>query len=421
MSRLNLTQYLAITAICICVTERALAQQLPEPGGDAISAQMAEFHPDEFAWTLFLFMNHPAKQGVAGIADPMKNIGGDEGTVVWETWALESGSRQNDAVSHSEVYKSDGSKPQDWDTLPRSTRTLELDQNLERLLVLGGTSRPTAKFDLKSPDNQEVRANKAMFEFIVAKGIYNLDGLEKIYSQAVTNNDRRYLQFSQGSKEIKAQWNPIPDSQKGRYLWRNAVGPDGVTRAYGLVSLHIITKDLTNWFWADFGHIDCETQTGACDNQWLSQVMGLNFVPQEPALTPLNDSTTLDTKGVRKETMGTFWENYRLRGTVTNFVDPIGQPAILSNPVIENGFQQSSCISCHARAAVGSPIIVGGKPSVRPNILSPGDAQVGTPNETLFGAGPGLLRPSIQFLQTDFIWSAPFRVHRCTLSGGCGN
>jgi hypothetical protein len=92
------------------VATKSLAQSITEPGGDAISSQMAQFNPDEFAWQLFLYMNHPAKSGVAGVADPAKHFGDDvQLPVVWETWALESGSN-GDADSHSEVYKADGSK-----------------------------------------------------------------------------------------------------------------------------------------------------------------------------------------------------------------------------------------------------------------------------------------------------------------------
>jgi hypothetical protein len=255
-----------------------------------------------------------------------------------------------------------------------------------------------------------------MFEHIVSHGIYNLDGLAKIYSTAAANSDRGLVQFPQGAKEIKAQWYPIPDSQKGRYLWREAQGPDGKTYAYGLVSLHIITKDLQNWFWADFGHVDCETQTGACDNQWLASIFK-PFGGQEPAQTQLRDSTTVDTRGIRKETAGTFWENYRLRGTQTNFVNADGEQTVLSNPVIEDGFQNSSCMSCHARASIGSPIVL---PNKKTNTLNPGDPTLGPPDPALFGAGPGM-PAGIKYLQTDFIWSAPFRAHSCSVAGGCGN
>jgi hypothetical protein len=125
-----------------------------------------------------------------------------------------------------------------------------------------------------------------------------------------------------------------------------------------LVTLHIITKDLPNWFWADFGHVDYEVQKGACDPTSLTQVFGDGFV-QEEAMTEPVDPTTRGSaapsgsNGIRKETIGSLWQNYILRGAQIDFVTGFGAPSILSNPVIENGFQNSSCVSCHARASVG--------------------------------------------------------------------
>src|SRR5262245_20713301 len=168
---MKLPNSIALQLFAICLfSGYATAQELREPGGDPLGAQLAQFTPDEYAWRLFLYMSHPARSGVAGVADPTKRLGQDSALpIVWETWALESGSLQNDAVPHSEVYKVDGSRPSPWDNLDRRQRTLLLDRNLERLTVLSNTTRPTARFDIKSPDNQEVRANRAMFEFIIEK------------------------------------------------------------------------------------------------------------------------------------------------------------------------------------------------------------------------------------------------------------
>jgi hypothetical protein len=105
------------------------------------------------------------------------------------------------------------------------------------------------------------------------------------------------------------------------------------------------------------------------------------------------------------------WQNYILRSTQIDFVTAFGQPMVLSNPVIENGFQNSSRMTCHARASVvvrrvGS----NGVHSPLLNTLSTGDPTLGAPDPGLFGAGPG--QDAINYLQTDFIWSAPFRVQR---------
>lgn len=266
----------------------------------------------------------------------------------------------------------------------------------------------------KAPLDQEVRQNRATFEFIIANEMYHRGGLEAKLAQAVATGNRSLINFRNASKEVKAQWYPISDSDKSRYLWRDVRNSDGTTTAYGLVSLHIITKDLPNWFWADFGHVDCEVQKGACDPVSVKQKLGIN---QEEAKTEPVDPTTRGpgapsgSDGIRKETIGSVWQNYILRGSQIDFVTGFGSPTVLSNPVIENGFQNSSCMSCHARASVG-PRKVGsnGVPSPFLNTLSTGDPTLGTPDPGLFGAGPG--QNSINYLQTDFVWSAPFRAQR---------
>jgi hypothetical protein len=366
--------------------------------------------PDEYAWRLFEYMNRPALSGVAGVADPSRKFGDIAGQVpmVWETWALASGR------AASEVYHPDGSTPVGWNQLDRSSRALILDTNLEREVVLKTTKGPAAQFVPTFPDDQEVRMNRATFEFITSHQMYNIDGLEALQLASVQAKNRQLIQFKTGAKEIKAQWEKIADDQKPRYLWREITNPDGTKQAYGLVSLHVITKDLPNWFWADFGHVDCESQLNAC-----------NFPGQEPALTVPRDTTTRPDgtgagagpsghDGIRNEAAGTVWANYILRGTQTNFVAPDGRETILSNPVIENGFQTSSCMTCHARASVGARLVTAGVPAKGINRLSPGEPTLGAPERALYGDSPAYDRDEIRFLQTDFLWSPVFRARRKT-------
>jgi hypothetical protein len=400
---------LALIAAIALTSTPAMAQAVVEPGGVPADQTMALTTPDEYAWRLFFFLNRPAKGGTAGGADENRKFGDTAGNVsmVWETWALASGG------AASEVYKSDGSRPGDWDHLQRDSRLLVLDTNLENESVRAGSRRVipsnTGAFFPPKPQNQEVRMNRATFEFIVRQEMYNRDGLEALLASAISKNDRQLIQFTAGAKEVKAQWLKITDDQKPRYLWRETVGSDGARQAFGLVSLHVITKDIPNWFWADFGHVDCEAQLNACSGQ-------------EPGLTPPVDSTTRGpgggpgpsgSNGVRNETLNTVWANYILRGTQTNFVLPDGLPTILSNPVIEGGFQRSSCITCHARAAVGPRLRdASGNPVQQINRLSTGDPDLGAPNPALFGDGSGFDRNEIKYLQTDFLWSPVFRAQR---------
>lgn len=407
---------LMIALFTLSISKAEAQRTIPEPGGDAAGAQMALTSPFEFAWKLFLFVNHPAKQGTAGQADETKKLG--EALlqpVVWESWALASGSNARLNIDNSEVYKLDGSKPVEWDKLIRPQNKKTLDQNLEQLAFQTMRTGIRPRFDVALPAAQEVRMNRSTYDFVRDNGMYSRDGLVKLLGQANASVDRGLLKFLAGSKEVKAQWYPILEEEKPRYLWREAE-QNGQNVILGLVSLHIITKDLPNWFWSDFGHVDCEKGINACDTERLRRFGILRPTEvQEVALTDPVDPTTRATgpgnppngkDGVRNETVGTVWANYILRGAQTDFTTPWGNATILSNPVIENGFQKSSCISCHARASVGATKTGAN----RLNMLSPGDPTLGSVNPALFGSGDGVSDPAnIQYLQTDFIWSAPFR------------
>ncbi len=211
---------------------------------------------------------------------------------------------------------------------------------------------------------------------------------------ARTSGKRDLVKFPNPAKEIKADWilarNPTSLSQdeQTRFHWRKVNG-----KYYLLVALHVTTRDLDNWFWADFSQEDYETTPG-------------------PAL-PSRDATTRgagathrgDKDGERIELRGTKWAHYRLRGTQTSFVTADGAPIIVGNTQIEFGFaDKSSCMTCHFNATVGD----GTRPPGVVNRLPAGNRVLGTPDAAQLGTGT-----QIDFLQTDFVWSAPFRArHR---------
>jgi hypothetical protein len=399
-----------------------------EPGGSDTDTQTALANPDEYAWQLFMYISRQAIVGQAGVPDPNKQFGqlDPDASVVWETWALASG-----GPSASEVYRAGGVPPLPWDKLDRSQQKLILDENLEQEMVARESQRTKIApfFFPTKPLDQEVRMNKVALENITQKGMYSRDGLEALLAQASPSLNRSFIQMDRGAKEVKAQWSPITDAMKPRYLWHYVTAPDGSKQAYGLVSLHIITKDLPNWFWADFGHVDCESQSGACANQptiapeaaltcpvdtTTRGNLGVSSCPLDPQGRP-SSSGPAGTDGVRKETVGTVWANYILRGTQTGFTTTTGTATILSNPVIEAWCQKSSCMTCHARAAVGPRLVnPNGKPSSAINLLSPGDPELGAPNPAMFGDYAGFNNPSIMYLQSDFMWSPVFRSQRKT-------
>jgi hypothetical protein len=395
-----------------------------EPGGTGADAYLAVNDPDEYAWQLFFFLNRQAQIGSAGIPDPWKKFGelDTDTPVVWETWALASG------YKFSEVFLPDGSQPGLWGSLDRkSKKPLHLDQNFELLMIRAqqrasematkvkgrkakrGNHQHVGEFPREfiippnpDDDSQEVRMNQATFESIVGQRLYNCEGLGEVLRKAQQAKDPFLVQVPLQSKEIKAQWIKIGPEKKSRYFWRE----DSNKQAWGLIALHIITKDMPNWFWADFGHVDCEKPKENCQTDYDNE-------------TELRDSTTDGPKakhgsnGLRTETRGTVWANYRLRGTETGFTLPNGEPQKLSNPVIENNKQQSSCITCHAQAAMKQGQEVGTElcksPPLGPNFVQD-DQYLGAPHPEWFVGDSG----TDKYLQTDFMWSPIIAIWRIT-------
>lgn len=382
------------------------------PGGRPEDTDMAIHNPHEFAWRLFLALNRQALSGTAGEPDPKKpsiKDYDDDKPVVWETWALSSGGRSGrfyHRPNQSEVFKDRGQRPVAWADLPRNDNS---PKRLERLpakrvefLIMSGHLRGITQTEsgitpmidptlLGGDDGEEVRMNRAAFEHVRAENLYSIEGLEEKFTS------RLVVSFPQAAQEIKAQWRKIDESVKTRFHWRTLTSKDGNKEYWALTGLHIITRDLPNWFWCDFEHVDWE-----------------KFAEMESSDTTTRGPSAPSGKdGVRNETKGTKWEHYRLRGAQVDFTDSRGQATILANTQIEHGFQQtSSCISCHARATAGLRANRPGFPGWQANSLSVFNQR--TP--VLVGATgspkPEWFVDEFQqplYAQTDFIWSLPFR------------
>ena len=316
------------------LTGRAIGQEPPSSGG---FAQQIPNDPDSYIWKVFLELNRPADQQKGrGVPDPTKKVG-DDGIVVWQTW-----------MRTDEVFLDNGEKPPEWDAPPtlaplgvapvirqrfRSPRKILLSEDPR-------VSLRTLRADEPPPLGlSESAMNRAAFEFVVSNELYNIEGQEAFHSS------RKLINLPPAAKEIKSAWKilspkslddlpPQDVDQFEKHYHTTTLQHQGKTYLYGLTGLHITTKDLPKWVWATFEHVD----------------------NPEPEL-PDNDRV-----GKPSKLMGTKWENYRLRGTQTDFTDSTGQPTVLANTQIETGFQQSaSCITCHARATIGEslPIVEG--------------------------------------------------------------
>lgn len=381
----------------------------PSPWVEPQDATTAIHDPDRYAWQLFIALNWPA-DAPNRRADRSRSFG-ENATTVWESWKLSSGTR-------NEVFLADGSDPGPWLAAEVSGERNRLTADFERrplqqLEGIGADFHDAFDPETSSQGLNENHMNAAAYEFIRDRELFNVEGQEQLLAEARKAFERARgeqrpafsheykLHFPQGAKEVKAQWRPISEADKPRYRWAEFTDPAGRTAFFGLTALHITTKDLPNWFWATFEHVDNPRRRDA--EQWelpsIDSAAGPSGYPENMGIG------------------GTRWQNYRLRGTQVDFVDSSGNGTILANSQIESGFQlTSSCITCHAKAAIGGP-----RPGMtRANRLPIFKARFPQPEgRTIFEGDVGALpielfvsrslddpiTGDLEYLQLDFVWS----------------
>jgi hypothetical protein len=239
------------------------------------------------------------------------------------------------------------------------------------------------------------------------------------------------VNFPRAAIEIKANWVVIDPKDKAKYHWNyNYVPAHETTPAkvqlLGLVALHIISKDLPNWFWCTYEHVN---NAGRGDYIGIHDSFGADpaHVPSysdKPGKVYPPGTLTADVLALfhssgldADKAWSDQWRNYRLKGSQIDYTDATGRPLLLGNSVTESGFvPTASCITCHARAAVnahGSSSFPGfGEARTLPLIEnSQGPITYnGLPDLSWYfsnnGNGTQLLN-----LQTDFVWAIPLRAN----------
>lgn len=288
-------------------------------------AAMAMRDPDRFAWLQFVALTWPADVDERA-ADTTRDYGAD-GPVMFETWALSS-----------QVYLAGGAEPSDWDDLPWQDRSVDKDA-VPNQIALFRQVEPVPPGDGRHM-NEEVRMNRAAFDYIRDNGLYSIEGQQRFFYAGTP------VDFPVEAIEIKAVWRAIGEADKPRYQWAELKDDDGAVHLYGLTALHVSSKVLPNWHWSTFEHLDNRFRTGVHDEGWLNPSRDSAACPRE------NLDCGLLPAGFGLE--GTRWENYRLRGSQVDYVDAFGNPVILANSELETGFQQSaSCMTCHGRSTIG--------------------------------------------------------------------
>lgn len=303
-----------------------------EPWSIPTDAALALRDPDRFAWQLFRALTWPADQD-ARTADPSAHYGAD-GSVVFQTWVLASA-----------AYPEKGVEPPAWDEF-NSAMPLELDGTDGPLQLSLLRDIPPIPPGTEGHQADEVRMNRAAFEYIRANGLYSIEGQQRFFYA------QREIFFPPEALEIKAVWRPVSTDNADRYHTAPFVDAEsGETLLYGLTALHIMSKVLPRWHWSTFEHVDNPFRDGIHDEGWLNRSRDSLACPAHH----LDCNRAPSSMGLE----GTRWENYRLRGSQVDFTDDMGNPVILANSELETGFQTTaSCMSCHVRATIGPNINV---------------------------------------------------------------
>ena len=349
-----------------------------EPWREPRDAEAARRSSDEYAWRLFVALNWPARRA-ARSADPGAAFGSDR-PVVWERWE-----------SAGDAYLPGGVDPGPWTPAapptPAQRRFETVAAELHHVRHIDhGVMVPLTDPVASARRLTEIRMNRAAFDFIRTRRLYSIDGQLRAAATGA-------IAFPAWSREVKARWRPIEAGEAARYHTVTVTLADGTRRLYGLTALHILSKDLPTWFWATFEHVD---------NPGLPDADGWQLASRD-GFACRGAPSDCDRAPAAIGLEGTVWRYYRLRGTMTGFVDDQGRPRRLANSELEAGMQGSaSCMTCHARASIGR---VAGAPVRLPIFADPGSRRgfLGTPDPAWYrspGAGAReFLRP------LDFVWS----------------
>lgn len=322
---------------------------------------------DRFAWELFAKVNRPAGNG--------------SNDAFWETWANQDDVYKDPntaPVFPQNAHQPKVLKPSVQQQMLIQQRLLEHSNQVQMLMKEMGVAHPIQpQFIPSNPTEEEVRMNKSTFDFIVMNNLWYLQG------QVAAFNKGAAISFPIDSIEVKAHWRAITESEKAKYHWQT--GSDG--KLYGLYALHIMTKDIPNWFWATFEQVD---------NPERCKVLGCT---DSFGLTSSGDVSAELKQLFKQAGMGSEWQYYRLDGAQTNFTDSTGRPTLLGNSIIERGFvQTSSCMTCHARAGIDAT-------GNRLDIFLPNNQSYnGTPDPAWYFQAAGS-RQTQKYLQLDFVWS----------------
>ncbi len=344
------------------------------------------------------------------------------------------------------------------------------------MTLLGKPGEPEPGRVIRQEVGEITVRNKPMFDYIFRNDLYNSQGIARVFARNQGNlASKAPYQASNPAGNLSKIDLPIPavmiksnwlfhefakelglrDDPAAPYIKKNmttTLGTKVYTGEHWLVAFHISTKDIPQWVWTTFEHVN---NPGRCDFTGCNDAYGYAAPDARPAETvnnftaPYVRNDGLQTASVIFDLGKTYssgpisrglaaifnatgmgstpqagmeprptdkgWLSYRLKGSQVNFTNAMGRATRLGNSITEGGFMAtSSCITCHARAAVAAtgnnnqPLTVPLGVFHYDELSEVGYRQSarGIPDKDWFhGSGA---RPSLQALQTDFLWGMPF-------------
>jgi hypothetical protein len=354
-------------------------------------------------------------------------------------------------------------------TSPRAREILTRDAALLRQMSTAPEQAQGRK--IRQSMAEVVFRNKKFFEFVFRNDLYNQEGIIKVFKANSDNiktgspyrisNETGALSeivFPADAVMIKSDWlnkeraieMGIQDDPTHPYIKMNITSPvtdnNGTILQPGehwLVGLHISSKDIPNWVWATFEHVNnpgrcdytgCSDSFGYDTSDNVSQGQARNYTrphqicdnlplpsfvldlgksyqagPRRSLLTSIFNDLGIGTKENTTLVPGRAdraWLSYQLKGTQVDFTDSIGRPTHLGNSVTEGGFvSTSSCMTCHARSGATLTGTIPPALGVFENGITdsgylPSSFGIPTPDWYNRSGQP----PTLQVLQTDFVW-----------------
>ena len=220
---------------------------------------------------------------------------------------------------------------------------------------------------------EEVRRDRASFNYIVSNNLWSTKGLVAFYAT------QRTVAFPNGVLQVKADWIPVatlatwlnkPASFVTGSFYTSSATLNGQRVLYAMTSMHLSLKapGYPDWIWANFENA---YTPGRCDQTGCSDAFGAVTPTVAPNAQPWQQygscpHTSTVNVLFRTAKVAPVFGNYCLTGTQTSF-GTAANPTLLGSSIIEPlnahvPLSISSCISCHAGAsfnAQGTPGPVG--------------------------------------------------------------